>query len=167
MGTISIAASIHPSAVVDYGAQIGHGTRIWHFAHIRSTAVIGSDCSLAKGVYVDAGVVIGNRVKIQNGVSVYRGVKLEDDVFIGPHVVFTNDKYPRAVGTDWVPDATIVRKGASIGAGAVILCGLTIGQYAMVGAGSVVTRDVQPYELVYGNPASHAGTVFADGTPDA
>lgn len=166
MGTVSRDAIVHPSALIDHGAQIGHGTHIWHFVHVRSTAMIGANCSLGQGVYIDAGVLIGNRVKIQNGVSIYRGVTLEDEVFIGPHVVFTNDKHPRALG-QWTHESTRVCRGASIGAGAVILCGLTIGEYAMVGAGSVVTRDVEPYELVYGNPASHAGTVFADGTPNA
>lgn len=166
MGTVSLAAIVHPSALIDHGAQIGHGTHVWHFVHVRSTAIIGANCSLGQGVYIDAGVLIGNRVKIQNGVSVYRGVTLEDEVFIGPHVVFTNDKHPRAIGP-WTHQATRVCRGASLGAGAVILCGLTIGEYAMVGAGSVVTRDVEPYELVYGNPALHAGTVFADGTHDA
>lgn len=140
--------------------EIGEGTKIWHFAHVREKAVIGNNCNIGKGVYIDAGVEIGHNVKIQNFVSVYHGVKIEDDVFIGPSVTFTNDLYPRAF--IWSEDKvghTIVKKGASIGANATIVCGVTIGEYAMVGAGSVTTKDVPPFGLYYGNPAKLAGFV--------
>jgi len=150
---------IHPTAVVEDGAVIGDGTRIWHFAHIRSGARIGRNCNIGKDVYVDVGVEIGDNVKIQNGVSIYRGVRIEDDAFIGPHAVFTNDLYPRSFNRDWKIVPTLVKKGASIGANATIVCGVTIGEYAMVGAGSVVTRDVPPHGLVYGNPARLRGFV--------
>jgi len=154
---------VHPTAVVEEGAIIGEGTRIWHFAHIRSGAKIGRNCNIGKDVYIDVGVEIGNNVKIQNCVSVYRGVKIEDDVFIGPHAVFTNDLYPRSFNTDWKVVPTLVKRGASIGANATIVCGVTIGEYAMVGAGSVVTRDVPPHGLVYGNPARLRGFVCVCG----
>ncbi len=156
---------IHPTAVVEEGASIGEGTKIWHFAHVRSGAVIGRNCVIGKCVYVDTGVKIGNGVKIQNFSSVYRGVTIEDDVFIGPLVTFTNDKYPRAFSRDWKVIPTLVKKGASIGAGSVIVCGVTLGEYCMVGAGSVVTRDVPPYALVYGNPARVVGFVCICGFP--
>ncbi len=149
----------HPTAVVE-SDEIGEGTRIWHFAHVREKTRIGRNCNIGKGVYVDTEVEIGNNVKIQNFVSVYRGVKIEDDVFIGPSVTFTNDLYPRAFIWDEqkiIP--TVVKRGASIGAGSTILCGITIGEYAMVGAGSVVTKDVSPFSLVYGNPARVRGFV--------
>ena len=144
---------IHELAVVDDGAKIGKGTRIWHFAHVRGTATIGENCIISKGVYVDADVVIGNNVKIQNGVSVYHGVTVEDDVFLGPHMVSTNDMYPRAVSEDWETAKTLVKKGASVGANAVIICNTVLGDYCMVGSGSVVTRDVPAHGLVVGNPA--------------
>ncbi|NJE02069.1 N-acetyltransferase [Thermococcus sp. JdF3] len=149
----------HPLAVVEEGAEIGEGTRIWHFAHIRKGARIGRNCNIGKDVYIDADVEIGNNVKIQNGVSVYHGVKVEDDVFLGPHMTFTNDLYPRAFNQDWEVVPTLVKKGASIGAHATIVCGVTIGEYAMVGAGAVVTKDVPPFGLVYGSPARLKGFV--------
>ena len=144
---------IHPTAIVE-SKNIGDGTRIWHFVHIRDGAIIGKNCNIGKSVYIDTGVVIGDRVKIQNFATIYRGVTIEDDVFIGPAVVFTNDLYPRAFiwGEDRIVE-TKVRKGASIGANATIVCGVEVGEYAMVGAGSVVTKDVPPHGLVYGNPA--------------
>lgn len=149
----------HPSAVVE-SEQIGDGTKIWHFAHVREGAVIGKHCTIGKGVYVDAGVEIGDNVKIQNFVSVYRGVKIEDDVFVGPSVTFTNDLYPRAFLWDEERlGRTVVKKGASIGANATVVCGVTIGEYAMVGAGSVVTGDIPPFALYLGNPARPAGFV--------
>jgi acetyltransferase-like isoleucine patch superfamily enzyme len=156
---------IHPSAEVEEGARIGSGTRIWHHAHVRSGAVIGSDCVLGYGVFVDAGAVIGDRCKLQNRVSVYRGVTLENGVFVGPHAAFTNDKTPRAIlpnggmagAEDWTLLPTLVREGASIGAGAVVLPGITIGRWAMVAAGAVVTRDVPDHGLVMGNPARLRG----------
>jgi len=150
---------VHPLAVVEENVEIGEGTRIWHFAHIRKGAKIGKNCNIGKDVYIDVGVEIGNNVKIQNGVSVYHGVKVEDDVFLGPHMTFTNDLYPRAFNQDWVVVPTLVKKGASIGAHATIVCGVTIGEYAMVGAGTVVTKDVPPFGLVFGNPARLKGFV--------
>jgi UDP-2-acetamido-3-amino-2,3-dideoxy-glucuronate N-acetyltransferase len=153
------AAVVHPTAEVEDGAVIGAGTRVWHVTHVRSTARIGGDCNIGRNVYVDAGVTVGDRVKIQNNVSVYVGVTLEDDVFVGPSAVFTNDFNPRAHNPDWVVTPTLVRRGASIGANATIVCGVEIGEYALVAAGAVVTRDVRPYQVVAGNPARHHGWV--------
>ena len=148
-----------PTAVVEK-ADIGDGTRIWHFAHVREGAHIGKRCNIGKGVYIDSGAIIGDNVKIQNFVSVYNGVVIEDDVFIGPSVTFTNDLYPRAF--IWEEDMIVptrVERGSSIGANSTIVCGSTIGKYAMVGAGSVVTKDVSPFALVMGCPASQSGWV--------
>ncbi len=156
---------IHPLAVVDEGAKIGSGTRIWHFAHVRGTATIGKGCNIGKDVYIDADVVIGNNVKIQNGVSVYHGVTIEDDVFCGPHMTFTNDMYPRAFGESWDVSKTRVKKGASIGAHATIICNTTLGEYCMIGSGAVVTRDVPAHGLVVGNPARLVGFVCKCGQP--
>lgn len=156
---------IHPTAVVEDDVEIGEGTRIWHFVHVRKGARIGRNCTIGKGVYIDVGVKIGNNVKIQNFASVYRGVTIEDDVFIGPHATFTNDLYPRSFNRKWQVIPTIVRKGASIGANATIVCGIIIGEYAMVGAGAVVTKDVPPFGLVYGNPARLKGFVCYCGRP--
>jgi UDP-2-acetamido-3-amino-2,3-dideoxy-glucuronate N-acetyltransferase len=150
---------------------VGGGTRIWHHAHIRAGARVGCDCVIGKGVFVDAGAVVGDRVKIENNVSVFSGVTLGDGVFVGPGATFTNDLYPRAIRPDgsppgpgdWKPVATVVGEGASIGANATVLCGLEIGVWAMVGAGSVVVCDVLPHELVVGNPARHLGWVCACG----
>jgi len=150
---------VHPTAIVE-SDSIGEGCRIWHFVHIREKAKIGRNCNIGKGVYIDTEVEIGDNVKIQNFVSVYRGVKIEDDVFIGPSVTFTNDLLPRAF--QWEDEMiveTIVRKGASIGANSTILCGVEIGNYAMIGAGSVVTKSVPAFGLVYGNPAELKGFV--------
>ncbi len=152
-------------------ATIGDGTKIWQGCQVREDAVIGQNCILSKGVYVDAGVRIGSNVKIQNGISVYHGVTLEDGVFCGPHCVFTNDRRPRAINSDgslktaadWEVGETRVRYGASIGAGATIVCGVTIGRWAMIGAGAVVTRDVPDYGLVYGVPARLRGFVCPCG----
>ena len=144
---------IHPSADVETGAQVGAGTKIWHIAHIRSSATLVEDCVIGRNVYVDANVVIGSRVKIQNNVSVYQGVTIEDEVFVGPCVVFTNDLRPRAQNKDWKITPTLIRRGASIGANATLICGIEVGEHAMIAAGSVVTRDVKPYQLVAGNPA--------------
>lgn len=156
-------AYAHPSAVVE-SLDIGERTKIWHFAHIRQGAKIGKDCVIGKDVYIDADVHIGDNVKIQNFVSVYKGVVIEDDVFIGPSVTFTNDLYPRAF--IWDEEKIIktqVKKGASIGANSVIICGNVIGEYAMIGAGSVVTRSVAPYTLSFGNPAEPRGFVCKCG----
>lgn len=144
----------HESAVIDEGSLIGKGTCVWHFSHISEGAVIGENCVIGQNCYVGPNVKIGNGVKIQNNVSVYEGVTLEDDVFCGPACVFTNDKYPKAYQSNrdnWLP--TLVKKGASIGANATIVCGVTIGKYALVGAGAVVTKDVPDGKTVYGNPA--------------
>ncbi len=143
--------------------SIGAGAKIWHLGHIRRGARIGSDSSLGRNVYVDAGVVIGDRVKIQNNVSVYAGVTIEDDVFVGPSAVFTNDLHPRAHNAEWKITPTLVREGASIGANATIICGVEIGANSMIAAGSVVTKDVAPHQLVAGCPATHRGWVNRDG----
>lgn len=168
---------MHPTAEVSPDAEIGPGCRIWHQAQIREGARLGTGCIVGKGAYVDFGVQIGSNVKIQNRASVYHGVTLEDGVFVGPHAVFTNDRLPRAINpdgslksdADWVVGETLVRKGASIGAAAVILPGVTIGRWAMVAAGAVVTRDVPDYGLVVGHPARLVGYVCPCGTrlPDS
>ncbi len=150
----------HESAYVDPGAKIGKGTKIWHFCHVMSGAEIGENCSLGQNVFVAKNVRIGNHVKIQNNVSVYEGVILEDYVFCGPSCVFTNIKTPRSAfprnrSEDYVP--TIVKRGATIGANATIVCGVTIGEWAFVAAGAVVTKDVPPYALVAGVPARQIG----------
>jgi UDP-2-acetamido-3-amino-2,3-dideoxy-glucuronate N-acetyltransferase len=151
-------AAVHPCAIVDEGAVIGPGTRIWHWTHISTAAVVGSNCTLGQGVFVGRGVRIGNGVKIQNNVSVYEGVTLEDEVFCGPSMVFTNVVNPRAAierKTEFRP--TLVRRGASLGANCTILCGVTLGEYCLVGAGAVVTQDVPAYALVTGVPARRSG----------
>lgn len=154
----------HESSYVDDGAIIGEGTKIWHFSHIMSGAQIGSKCSIGQNVNVGSRAVIGNGVKIQNNVSVYDDVIIEDDVFCGPSCVFTNVINPRAfVERKNEYKKTIVKKGASIGANATVVCGVTIGEYALVGAGSVVTKDVAPYSLVYGTPAKVMGRVDMEG----
>ncbi len=158
---------IHPTAEVSSLATVGAGTRIWRQAHVREHACIGENCIIGKGVYIDTHAQIGSRVKIQNHASVFEGVTLEDGVFIGPHVCFTNDLIPRAITPDgklktpddWQITPTLVKYGASIGAGSVILCGVTIGTFALIGAGSMVTRDVPPHALVFGNPARLHGYV--------
>ena len=154
---------VHPTADIEDGARIGAGTKVWRLAHVRSTARIGTDCVIGRNVFVDADVVIGDRVKVQNNVSVYKGVTLEDEVFVGPSAVFTNDFRPRAQNPDWQVTPTLVRHGASIGANATLVCGVEVGRYAMIAAGSVVTRDVAPHQLVAGNPARPKGWVDARG----
>ena len=155
----------HDSAVIDSGAQIGLGTKIWHFCHVMPGAVIGKNCSLGQNVFVANGVKLGNNVKVQNNVSIYEGVNCEDDVFLGPSMVFTNVINPRSAvnrKTEYLP--TLVKKGASIGANATIVCGITIGKYAFIGAGAVVAKDVRPYAIVVGNPAKEIKRRFDDAT---
>ena len=164
---------IHPTAEVEPGAQVAESAKIWHSAHVRAGAVIGENCILGLGVYVDSGVRIGDNCKLQNRVSVFHGVTIDDGVFVGPHATFTNDKFPRAIRPDgelstegdWTVSPTRVHTGASIGAGAVILPGVTIGWWAMIGAGAVVTRDVPDHGLVTGNPAYLSGYVCQCGSP--
>ena len=148
---------VHETAIVETGASIGERTRIWHHAHVREGATIGSDCVLGKNVFVDSGVTIGDRVHIQNNVSVYAGVTLDDDVFVGPSAVFTNDRLPRSHGVGWSPAITRLRRGATVGANATIVAPVEIGEWAMVGAGAVVTHSVKANQLVVGNPACAAG----------
>jgi len=144
---------IHPTASVSPKAQLGQGTKVWINVQIRENAVIGDNCIVSKDVYIDHAVTIGDRCKIQNSVSVYNGVTIGNDVFVGPNACFTNDRVPRAFNADWKITPTVVKDGASIGANSTLICGITVGEYAMVAAGSVVTRDVEPYTLVMGNPA--------------
>lgn len=166
-----MTARIHPTAIVAGSAVIGDRTQVWLHCQIREHARIGEDCILGKNIYIDTGVRIGDRCKIQNNVSVFAGVTLEDGVFVGPHVCFTNDRVPRAVNpdrslkaaTDWQIAETRVCAGAAIGANSTIVCGVTIGAWAMVGSGSVVTRSVPAYALVYGNPARRHGWVTPAG----
>jgi UDP-2-acetamido-3-amino-2,3-dideoxy-glucuronate N-acetyltransferase len=156
--------SIHPTAIVDDGAQIGEGTRIWHWVHVCSGAVIGRGCSLGQNVYVGNRVTIGDNVKVQNNVSIYDDVTLEDDVFCGPSMVFTNVYNPRsAVSRKDEYRQTLIRKGATLGANCTIVCGTTIGAGAFVGAGAVVNRDVPDYALMLGVPARQAGWISAFG----
>jgi len=162
---------IHPTADVSEGAELGDGTIVWHHAQVREGVKIGRHSIIGKGVYVDAGVPIGDHVKIQNYVSVYHGVIIEDGVFIGPHVCFTNDLRPRAINPDgslkaaddWVLSETLIQHGSALGANSTIRCGVKIGEWAMIGSGSVVTEDVPAYGLAYGNPARLHGFVCACG----
>lgn len=164
---------IHSSADVSDGATIGDETSVWNQAQVRERARIGSRCVIGKNVYVDIDVVIGDDVKIQNNVSVFHGVTIEDGVFVGPHVCFTNDRIPRAINrdgsrksdADWEVSPTLVRRGAALGANSTILPGVTIGRWAMIGSGSVVTRDIADHELAAGNPARRLGSVCACGEP--
>jgi UDP-2-acetamido-3-amino-2,3-dideoxy-glucuronate N-acetyltransferase len=154
----------HPTAVIDDGAIIGNGTKIWHFSHIMSGATIGENCNIGQNVVISPKVCLGNNVKVQNNVSVYTGVTCEDDVFLGPGCVFTNVTNPRSfISRKDEFKSTFVKHGASIGANATILCGLTIGEYAMIGAGAVVTKDVPPFALIVGNPGRQIGTVDEEG----
>ena len=149
---------VHPSAYIDEGCKIGKGTKIWHFCHIMANSVIGENCNIGQNVVVSPNVVLGNNVRVQNNVSIYTGVICEDDVFLGPSMVFTNVINPRsAISRKNEYKQTFVNKGATIGANATIVCGITIGNYAFIGAGAVVTKDVKPYSLMVGNPARHIG----------
>ncbi len=162
---------IHPTAEVSEQAEIGAGTSIWHQAQVREGSRIGRGCIVGKGSYIDAGVVLGDNVKVQNYVSIYHGVSIEDGVFCGPHCVFTNDKRPRAINADgslkaaddWELGETLVKRGAAIGANAVIVCGIIVGEWAMIGSGAVVSRNVPNYGLVWGNPARLRGFVCPCG----
>ncbi len=164
-------AMVHSSADVSPQARIGAGSRVWNRAQVRERAVLGEECIVGKDAYVDADVHIGNRVKIQNGAQLFHGVTVEDGVFIGPQACLTNDKQPRAINLDgslkraddWVVSPTLVKQGASIGAAAVLLPGITVGRFAMVGAGAVVTHDVPDHGLVLGTPARLVGYVCACG----
>ena len=154
----------HPSALIDEGAQIGDGTRIWHWVHVSAKARIGQGCSLGQGVYVGNDVLIGNNVKVQNNVSVYDAVTLEDDVFCGPSMVFTNVYNPRsAVARKDEYRSTLIKRGATLGANCTIVCGVTVGQYAFVGAGAVVNKDVPSFALMVGVPARQSGWISRFG----
>ena len=163
---------VHPTAEVSNDATLGDGTAVWNHAQVRPGALIGANCVIGKGTYIDAHVVVGDNCKIQNYVSVFDGVTLADGVFVGPHVCFTNDLRPRAINpdgslkapTDWALTKTVVKQGAALGANSTIVCGITIGEWAMVGSGSVVTKDVPPHALVVGNPARSIGWVCSCGT---
>jgi UDP-2-acetamido-3-amino-2,3-dideoxy-glucuronate N-acetyltransferase len=155
---------VHPSAIVDKGAVIGSGTKIWHFCHIMSGCTIGVNCILGQNVMVATGVILGNNVKVQNNVSIYEGVICEDDVFLGPSMVFTNIINPRsAIVRKGKYMKTLVKRGATIGANATIVCGHEIGKYAFIGAGAVVTKNVKPFALLTGNPARQSGWMSAFG----
>ncbi len=166
-----MSVRVHPTADVSPKADIGDGTSIWHHCQVREGVHLGKNCILGKGVYVDADVSIGDNVKIQNYTSVYHGVTIEDGVFVGPHVCFTNDMQPRAINPDgslkaaddWVLSLTRIRRGAALGANSTIRCGITIGEWAMIGSGSVVTHDIPDYALAFGNPARVRGFVCPCG----
>ena len=159
-----MSLSIHPSAIVDEGAQIGSGSRVWHWVHISAGARIGKDCSFGQNVFVGNSVVIGNNVKIQNNVSVYDRVEIEDDVFCGPSMVFTNVYNPRsAVSRKDEYRPTLIKRGATLGANCTIVCGVTVGEYAFVGAGAVINKDVPAYALMVGVPARQIGWMSKHG----
>ena len=153
----------HQSCEISDGSNIGEGTVIWNNSQIRGNSKIGVNCTISKNVYIDKGVIVGDNVKIQNGVSLYDGMVIEDDVFLGPHSVYTNDLQPRAFNDQWQLTETLIRKGCSIGANATVVCGNVIGAYSMVAAGSVITNDVAPHSLVMGNPARLIGVVCTLG----
>jgi UDP-2-acetamido-3-amino-2,3-dideoxy-glucuronate N-acetyltransferase len=164
-------AHIHSTAQVSPEAEIGEGTRIWLHVQVREGAKIGQNCNIGKNVYIDFDVIVGNNVKIQNNASLFAGLTVEDGVFIGPHVIFTNDRIPRAINPDgslknaedWEISPTLVRYGAALGAGVVVRCGVTIGRWALVGSGAVVTKDVPDHAVVMGNPAKIYGYTSAAG----
>jgi len=152
--------NVHISSYIDLGAKIGDGTKIWHFCHVMGKAVIGKNCTIGQNVFIANNVIIGNNCKIQNNVSLYEGLVIENDVFIGPSVVFTNIKNPRSfINRKDQYKPTVIHKGATIGANSTILCGIVIGEYSLVGAGAVVTKDVPPHTRVFGNPAVIVGPI--------
>lgn len=160
---IHATATIHPTAVVEEGATLHEGVKVWHFSHVRSTAILHRGVSLARDVYVDADIELGEFSRVQNGVSIYKGVQIGSWCFIGPHVIFTNDMRPRAGNRHWEITPTILETGCSLGAGSIVRCGLTVGAFAMVGAGAVVTKSVPPFSLAIGFPARIAGMICACG----
>ncbi|MFC1521130.1 acyltransferase [Elusimicrobiota bacterium] len=151
----------HPKAVVEKGSVVGAGTKIWAFAHVQKGAKIGANCNICNNCYIESGAVVGNGVTIKNNVSVWEGVKIQDKVFVGPDVVFTNDLFPRSRVPDWELARTLIMKGATIGANATLLSNISVGKRALVGAGSVVTSSIGNHGLVYGNPGKEAGKVCA------
>lgn len=154
---------VHPSSVIDEGVEIGEGTKIWHFCHVMSGAKIGKNCSIGQGCFIGKDVVIGDNCRIQNNVSIFQGVTVQDDVFIGPSVVFTNVLTPRAFKKKpYIP--TVIKKGVTIGANSTILCGVIIDEYAFIGAGAVVTKDIDICSLVVGNPGKVVGSMNKDGS---
>lgn len=157
---------IHETAVVEEASQIGQRSQVWHHAHVRTGAIVGDDCVIGKNVFIDAGVRMGRGCKIQNNVSLYKGVELEDEVFVGPSAVFTNDRVPRA-SSDWEISSTVVRRGASIGANSTLVAGCEIGEWALVAAGAVVVKAVRPHQMVAGNPARPIGWLCRCGKTKA
>ena len=155
---------VHTTSVIDENVKIGIDTKIWHFSHILSNTIIGSRCSFGQNCVVGPNVIIGDSVKVQNNVSIYEGVEIEDDVFLGPSMVFTNVINPRSfIIRKEEFKKTLLKKGCSIGANATLICGITIGNYALIGAGSVVTKDIKPFEIVHGVPAQHRGWISKSG----
>ena len=156
----------HPNALVSSKAKIGEGTRVWAFSNVLSGAIVGKDCNICDGCFIESGAVLGNHVTLKNGVAVFSGVTLEDDVFCGAHTSFINDRYPRSHRKDaWTLEKILIKKGATLGANSTIICGVTVGEYAVIGAGSVVTKDVAPYTVVVGNPARPKCFVCRCGRP--
>lgn len=156
-------AYFHPTAIVEDGAIIGNGTKIWHFCHVRSKAQIGKNVSIGRDGYIDSEVAIGENTRIQNGVSIFKGVEISKNCFVGPHVIFTNDMFPRVGTKSWHITPTILRDSCSIGAGAIIRCGISIGEFAMIGAGAIVTKSVKPFRLALGTPAKEIAFICACG----
>ena len=155
----------HPTALVGEKAVVGEGTRVWAFVNIMDGANIGRNCNICDHCYVEGKVVVGDNVTVKNNVPLYDGVVIEDGVFVGPNATFVNDRRPRSRSAGWTLERTLIRKGASVGANATVMCGVTVGEYAVIGAGCVVVKDVPPHAIVVGNPARKVGRVGADGKP--